>query len=53
MVESFEVVSIVLGYLVYKDVHSAAIGTILPHGVEKFNPYDSYAVAMIKDDMIV
>ena len=30
-----------------------AVGTILPCQQEGFNPHDSYAVAIIKDDVVV
>ena len=53
MVEFFEVESVVQGYHIYKDVWSAAVGTTLSCQVERFNPHDSYAVAMIKDDVVV
>ena len=53
MVESYEVESVVWGYHIYKDIWSAAVGTTLPCRQESFNPHDSYAVAMIKDDVVV
>jgi len=53
MVESFEVESVVRGYHIYKDIWSAAVGTTLPCRQESFNPHDSYAVALIKDDLVV
>ena len=40
--ETHEAESIVRGYHIYKDIWSAAVGS---------NPHDSYAVAMIKDDV--
>ena len=45
--------SVVRRYHIYKDVWPAAVGTTLPCQVEKFNSHDSYAVAMIKDDVVV
>ena len=53
MAEPLEVESVVRGYHVYKDVWSAAVGTTVPCQVESFKPHDSYAVAMIKDDVVV
>ena len=53
MAESYEVESVVRGYHIYKEIWSAAVGTTLPCQQESFNPYDSYAVAIIKDDLVV
>jgi len=43
----------VRGYHIYKDTWSAAVGTTLPCRQESFNPHDSSAVALIKDDVAV
>ena len=53
MVESYEVESVVRGYHIYKDIWSAAVGTIPPCRQESFSPHDSYTVAIIKDDVVV
>ena len=51
--EIHEVESIVRGYHIYKDIWSAAVGSTLSCWQERFNPHDSYAVAVIKDDVAV
>ena len=51
--ETHEVESAVRGYHIYKDIWSAAVGSTLSCRQERFNPHDSYAVAVIKDDVVV
>ena len=44
MVELYEVESVVRGYYVYKEIWSAAVGSMLPCLQERFNTHDSYAI---------
>ena len=53
MAESYEVESVVRRYHIYKEIWSAAVGTTLPCRQDGFNPHDSYAVAIIKDHVVV
>lgn len=53
MVESYEVESIARGYHVYKEIWSAAVGSTLPCLQIRFNTHDSFAVAMVKNDVVV
>ena len=52
MAESFEVEFVVRRYHIYRDFWFAVVGTTLLCQVERFNLHDSYAVAMIKDDVV-
>ena len=45
--------SVILGYHVYKDIFTPAIGKILQSRREPDNSYDSFAVAIIEDDINV
>ena len=51
--ETYEVESVVRGYHIYKDIWSAAVGSTLSCRHERFNPHDSYAAAVIKDDVAI
>ena len=44
MVELYKVESVVRGYYFYKEIWSAAVGSLLPCLQERFDTNDSYAI---------
>ena len=51
--DRFEFSSVIRGHHVYKDIFMPTIRRILQSGREPDNSYDSFAVAIIKNDTIV
>ncbi len=49
----FSVEAMVRGYHAYKDIWTAVVGEELPCQRERANPWDPFAVAVLKDEAIV